>query len=104
MQHREKSRSRRLLRVAAGIGVGIVVAAGATAGVAAASPVDPYVDKYGAEICDALSRSPSHQEVLHEVATVRDYDHLSDGDASWVIEASVSRLCPQFLGLVYQSG
>lgn len=94
----------RTLRTLAGVLAATLVAAGATAAPAAANPVDPYIDKYGADICDALNHNPSHAAVVRAVVAVRDYVHLSDEDATLVVADSVATLCPQYRGLIYQNG
>lgn len=94
----------RVSRALAGAAAVMLIAAGAAAAPAAAHPVDPYIDTYGAEICDALNHHPDHAAVVRAVVAVRDYVHLSDEDATLVVADSVAVLCPQYRGLVYQSG
>lgn len=87
-------------RRAAGLVAALAVAASAGAAPAVAGPADPYIDKYGAQICQAMDRNPTHEEVLKAIATVRDYTHLSDEDAEIVVVDSVSRMCPRYVDLI----
>ena len=66
-----------------------------------AHPADPYVDKYGTEICQAMDRNPSHREVIKAIATVRDYTGLSDEDSEIVVVYSIRRDCPQYFDLIH---
>lgn len=86
-------------RLAAGIGALALLSVGTTAH-ALPDPVEPYIDKYGREICDGLTDHPEHAEILRAIATVRDYVHLSDEDAELVVVRSVEALCPQYVPLI----
>ncbi|MBS9534216.1 DUF732 domain-containing protein [Mycobacterium sp. M1] len=94
---------RRAVGSAAVLGA-LTVAAGLLSGPAAAGPAGPYVDKYGREICDAMNRNPSHDEVLTSIAAVRDYAALSTEDAQIVVVDSISRICPQYRDLIEPPG
>lgn len=83
----------------AGAAAVLVSAAGVAAAPAAAGPLDRYIDKYGPEICEALDRNPSSDEVVRAVVGVQGYLGLSIEDATSVVTDSVSRVCPQHLEL-----
>ncbi|MEO8814899.1 MAG: DUF732 domain-containing protein [Mycobacterium sp.] len=91
-------------RGAAGFVAALAIATGTAVASATVGPADPYVDKYGAEICQALDRNPTHEEILKEIAAVRDYDQLSTEDAEIVVVDSVWRFCPQYVNLIEPPG
>lgn len=98
-----KDRTGGWYRMVGGTLAALLMVAEAAAAPAVAGPADPYIDKYGAEICDALGRNPSHDEIIRAIVAVRDNVQLSDEDATLVVADSVSRLCPQYLNLVYRA-
>ena len=103
MRQATGSRRERGIRRAAIVGA-VFIATSSTVAPAAAGPAGPYVDKYGQEICDAMSRNPSHEEVLKAIAAVRDYASLSNEDAEIVVVDSISRICPQYRNLIEPPG